>query len=100
MLAGSAALMATSMGIAQADGPPPHGHVLVLGVEYDESGEPIGYDKCVELADGKALKLNAHHAHAHTGAAGAALQGAGHAVVPMAPLTPLTSCDDLPMLLE
>jgi hypothetical protein len=86
-------LVAGLAGPAQAEGhygpPPPHGHMLVLGVEY-RGGEPVGFRKCVDLAAGRPLRLNAHHAHSHTGAAGQALRNAGHLVIPTAPLTPLT----------
>jgi hypothetical protein len=78
----------------QADGPPLHGHVLVLGVKYVD-GEPVGFDKCVELAAGKALPLNAQHRHSHTGRAGEALAAAGHFVVPTAPLSPIRDCAHL-----
>lgn len=69
---------------AHAAGPSDlHGHVLVLGVEYDEvTGEPTGFRKCIDLAAGKPVPLNAHHERMHRGTAGEALGGAGHAVVP------------------
>lgn len=66
---------------AQSVEPPPHGHMLVLGVEYT-AGAPTGFRKCIDLAAGKPVPLNAHHAHMHMGTAGEALEGAGHAVVP------------------
>src|ERR671910_1623520 len=30
----------------------PHPHMLVLGFELDESGEPVGFRNCVDLAAG------------------------------------------------
>jgi hypothetical protein len=75
---------------------PRHKHMLVLGLELDDEGEPVGFRRCVDLAAGRALPLNAHHAHVHTGKAGAALfEKAGHAVVPGAPLTPWNDCAEL-----
>ena len=82
-------------GMAQG-GPPVHPHMLVLGLELDGDGEPVGFRKCVDLAAGQALPLNAHHAHAHTGRAGNALATrAGHFVVPGSPLTEWENCSDL-----
>jgi hypothetical protein len=95
------ALMAASMlvaGPAVAEGghgtPPLHGHMLVLGVQFD-GNTPIGFRKCVDVASSKALKLNAHHDHLHTGRAGEALLAAGHVTVPTAPLTPWANCAEL-----
>jgi hypothetical protein len=85
---------AAGPGHAAEGGPPPHGHVLVLGV--DMGGTVPTYRKCIDLAHGKALKLNAHHASVHTGTAGDALWDiAGHGVIPTAPLTGLTGCANL-----
>lgn len=97
----TAALVATvglvSIGVAAptlaAEGPPRHGHALVLGVVYDAEENPVGFRKCLHLAAGRPLPLSAHHAHAHTGQAGEALYEAGHAVVPLAPLSPFQDCD-------
>ena len=80
---------------ALAQGPPRHPHMLVIGLELDENGNPVGFRRCVDLAGGRALPLRAHHAHVHTGRAGEALRNAGHAVVPGAPLTPWRNCADL-----
>lgn len=84
------------VGPAQADQAPPHGHMLVMGVKFGDEG-PIGFEKCVDLAAGRALALNAHHAHIHTGKAGEALSRTGKFVLPTAPLFPLpiAGCDDL-----
>jgi hypothetical protein len=95
---GSLVMAAPAHADRHPDGPPPlHGHMLVLGVKYVDD-QPVGFRKCVELAGGRALPLKAHHQHAHTGRAGEALMAAGHLVVPMAPLTPFTSCAQLKQL--
>lgn len=64
---------------------PEHPHLLVLGFEV-EDGFVVDFRKCVELAAGQALPLNAQHAHVHFGTANLMLQSrAGNAVVPTAP---------------
>lgn len=67
---------------ALADGHPdlskPHQHALLLDVDL----EPFSYGRCVDLAGGRALRTNTHHETVHQGKAGAALQRAGHLVVP------------------
>lgn len=87
---------------AEAHGPPEHGHVLLLHattvpntgyVDGDPmTGPPVfptDYERCVELANGRALPNHAHHTGAHTGRAGQALrEQAGHLVVPLAPVGP------------
>ena len=81
MVIGGFALV--SAGWAQEELPEEHPHVLVLGLEFDGEGNPIGFRKCIELAAGKALRPNAHHAHMHMGTAGEALFfKAGHGVAP------------------
>jgi hypothetical protein len=86
MLAGMLATPASTQEL------PPHPHILLLGLEF-ENDEPVGFRKCVDLAAGRALPLNAHHEHLHFGTAGEALfTRAGHAVVPGAPLTPWRNC--------
>jgi hypothetical protein len=96
VLAAAVGLTATSMTVAQADeghgAPPEHGHLLVTGIEFGDTGEPVSFEKCRLLANGRALPLNAHHAHVHTGRAGEALWGAGNAAVPLAPLAPWSTC--------
>lgn len=88
-------LVAAGMGLAQENGTPEHPHFLILGLELDGE-EPVGFRKCVELAAGQSLRLNAHHDHAHTGRAGEALfLNAGNVVVPGSPLTPWNSCEEL-----
>lgn len=76
---------------------PEHGHLLLTGLEFDETGEPINYKKCRELANGQALRLNAQHQHLHFGTAGEALfDRAGNAVVPLAPFpgVPWSNCEE------
>lgn len=67
----------------------PHPHVLLLRADVSPSpGMPpyivTGYDKCVDLAGGEALKHNRFHTNVHFGRSGQALRGAGHIVVPFA----------------
>jgi hypothetical protein len=70
--------------------------MLVLGLEFDEHGEPVGFRRCVDLAAGLALPLHAHHDTIHLGRAGEMLRSkAGNFVVPTAPLTPFNNCADL-----
>jgi hypothetical protein len=81
----------------------PHPHMLVLGLELNEAGEPVGFRKCVDLAANQPLPLNAHHQHVHFGTAGAMLfEKAGHVVVPGAPFpapfeepVPWSNCEEL-----
>lgn len=86
---------------AQAEEHPPiepHPHLLVLGLEFDETGEPVGFGKCVDLAAGQALRLGAHHERVHFARANEALQdNAGHAIVPAAPFpgVPWRNCTEL-----
>jgi len=84
-------------GSAHSEGPPPHSHLLLTGIELDESGEwPLSIKKCRPLANGQAVPLNAHHANLHTGRAGEAQWEAGNGVVPVFPgRTPWSNCDDL-----
>jgi hypothetical protein len=77
--------------------------MLVLGLELDESGEPVGFRNCVDLAAGEALPLNAQHEHMHFGTAGFNLfTKAGHVVIPGAPFpepfedaVPWSNCEEL-----
>jgi hypothetical protein len=80
----------------------PHPHMLVLGLELDAAGNPIGFRKCVDLAANQALPLNAHHQNVHFGTAGEMLfEKAGHVVVPGAPFptreepVPWSNCEEL-----
>jgi len=71
--------------------------MLVMGVKYGAEG-PIGFEKCVDLAAGRALPLNAHHEHAHTGRAGDAISRTETKfVVPTAGLTPWANCAEFKM---
>lgn len=80
-----------------------HPHMLVLGLELDEFGDPVGFRKCVDLAAGQALPLRAQHQHVHFGKAGEQLfTKAGHVVVPGAPFPepfeeplPWSNCQEL-----
>jgi hypothetical protein len=81
---------------------PEHPHMLILDLELDEQGEPVGFRKCIDLAANQALPLNAHHEHVHFGTAGEALfEHAGHVVVPAAPFPdpeeplPWSNCEEL-----
>lgn len=90
-------VMVLGVGVATADehgAPPEHPHALVLGLVMDGQ-VPVSARKCVDLAANRSLKLNAHHAHLHTGNAGEAQFRAGNAVVPLAPLTPWANCAEL-----
>jgi hypothetical protein len=101
------AALATMLGMValpaaahEEPGTPLHGHMRLLHAEWTGPGvgpgtELISYGKCIDLAGGKALPLQAHHDTVHTGRAGAALRGAGHLTIPTAPLTPFTGCADL-----
>ncbi|HET8569630.1 MAG TPA: hypothetical protein VFM93_11675 [Candidatus Limnocylindria bacterium] len=81
----------------------PHPHMLVVGVEFNEAGAPIGYQTCVDLAAGQALPVNTQHEHLHFGTAGQYLAAkADSYVVPGAPFpapfgTPLpwSNCEEL-----
>jgi hypothetical protein len=97
------ALLSAGVMVAVLGGPavahhhetPRHPHMLVLGVQF-QGGEPVGFRKCVDVAGNRALPLNAHHDHLHTGRAGQALfMNAGHVVVPGAPITPWRNCAEL-----
>jgi hypothetical protein len=82
VLATAALALAALATPSLADGTPdlsrPHQHALLLHVEL----EPFSYGACVDLAGARALRTNTHHETVHTGHAGAALQRAGHLVVP------------------
>jgi hypothetical protein len=80
-----------------------HPHALVLGVVFDSEDNPVSYRRCIDLASGQALPLNAHHDHMHFGTAGEKLfTNAGNVVVPMAPFpepfeeaVPWSNCEEL-----
>lgn len=77
--------------------PPRHSHLLLTGIELDETGEwPVSIKKCRPLANGHSVPLQAHHANLHTGRAGEAQWEAGNGVVPIFPgHTPWTDCKTL-----
>lgn len=87
---------------------PEHGHVMLIGVEFDEAAGLVYFDRCVELAAGVPLRGSAHHDSVHTGAAGGspfamgALFNAGNWVVPLAPFGPptWTGCESFESPLE
>ena len=95
LLTALALMLGVFAGVASADEDiPPHGHMLVQGVEG--TPEAFTYRKCVDLAAGQALPLNAQHEHLHTGTAGEALFAyAGHVAFPTAPFTPIRDCAHL-----
>ena len=77
---------------------PPHGHVMLIGVEVIDGY--AHFDHCVEF---KALPVPAHHHSIHTGKAGGspfvqgALFKAGNWVAPLDPLIPgATGCESFP----
>lgn len=69
---------------------------MLLGMQFDETGEPIGFGRCVDLAGGRAVPLHANHDNLHIlagGAASEALMGkANHWVIPSAGLAPWDDC--------
>lgn len=74
-----------------------HGHMLVLGVEYEVIDGflfAVDFRKCIDMP---VVTNRGHHANVHTGRAGMALEAAGHAFVPSFnfPFTPWESCADL-----
>lgn len=100
VLVAALAMSLGMFGTAGAQGPPPHGHVKLLHAEWTGAGpttDVTAYRKCVDLAGGNQLPLNAHHSTVHQGRAGQALAQAGHLVIPTADLNPtITGCADLP----
>lgn len=99
-------VLALSMfaGVSAADEPgatPEHGHIRLLHATWMGPGvgpdtEVLSYRKCIDVAGGNALPLQAHHNTVHTGRAGQALRGAGHLTIPTVPLTEIRGCADLP----
>lgn len=90
----AAGLVMTAPAVAEESpqGPPPvHGHMLVVGLQFDEAGQP-SFRRCVDVANNRPLALHAHHDHFHGGRAGDALRAAGNFPVPTAPLTPWANC--------
>jgi hypothetical protein len=86
----------------------PHTHALLIGADIEwvtpgPNAPPYvihGFDRCVELAGGKALKHNRFHENIHFGHAGEALATrAGHLVVPLS-VFGLESCGQLAAIIE
>lgn len=97
-------MVGTALGSPDHDTGPleEHPHALVLGVEVDESDNPISVRKCVDLAANQPIPVNAHHVHVHAGQAGEALSQNGNFVIPLAPFPepfapglPWSDCDSL-----
>jgi hypothetical protein len=69
-------------------GPHPHALLLHATLVPNDSGVgppfvPVAWERCVDLAGGKALPKSNHHTGIHTGTAGMKLRdNAGHLVVP------------------
>jgi hypothetical protein len=97
LVASAVLVLGTLAGPAAAedehDGWPEHGHVLLLHAElipnpgYPDAGPPFfvgGFERCVDLANGRALPLGSHHARVHTGNANmkGLVPHAGHYVQP------------------
>ena len=86
---------------AAAQEAPEHGHVLLVGADFEANPGPgspwivHSFHKCVEIANARPLGVQAHHHTIHQGRAGEALRGAGHLTVPLSPLTGFTSCADV-----
>jgi hypothetical protein len=95
LLAALAMMTGLFASVASADEEfPPHGHMLIHGVEFSEDG--VTYRKCVDLANNRALPLHSHHERVHFGTAGQALfVNAGHLVVPTSPLSDIDDCAHL-----
>jgi hypothetical protein len=97
LISAMVAVGGTTTGTAGASELPEHGHVMLLGAVWTGSGPSTdvkSYDRCVDLANGNALKNHAHHANIHMGTASDAVKKSGHLVIPTAPLAPgwLTGC--------
>ncbi len=95
LFAALALMMGLFVGVAGVNAePPPHGHMLILGLEFGPEGPT--YRKCVDLANNQALPLHAHHEALHIGKGGEQLfVNAGHLVVPTAPFIPIRDCAHL-----
>ncbi len=100
----AAGLLALSMLAAPAaadeDEPPLHGHMLIQRPTVDwltveDDGVPwdgpyvLAIRRCIDLP---VTPLQGHHANVHEGRAAEGLANAGHAVAPVAPLTPYADC--------
>ncbi len=99
----AAALLALSvlaLPAAADDDTPLHGHMLIQRPTLEmlttaEDGVPwdglyvTAIRRCIDLP---VTPLQGHHENVHEGPGGAGLQNAGHAVAPVAPLTPYADC--------
>jgi hypothetical protein len=67
----------------------PHPHMLLQRPEVDVIDgvlHLVGFRKCVDLANNKALPLHSQHEHLHFGDSGVSFEGeSGHVVLPTAP---------------
>ncbi len=93
----SAVIAVLGIVLAHEHGPTPdHPHMLVQVPEFgviDGQLAVVGWRKCVDLAAGRNVPLQAHHDGIHTGRAGEALfENANIWIVPGAPLTPWANC--------
>ena len=84
---------------------PPHPHMLVQHIQYDDAGEPVGFGRCVDLAANRKLPLGSQHEHMHFGTAGEALSTKGkasHWVVPAAPAfdLPWANCEEFSAIIS
>ncbi|WP_157041897.1 hypothetical protein [Nitriliruptor alkaliphilus] len=96
VLAGMALLGAFATSAMSQEDFEEHPHMLVIGLELDEFGEPIGLRRCVDLAANQALPNTAHHENVHFGQARQVLfEKGGHLVVPGAPF-PAPFAEPLP----
>ena len=103
-----AAIAVLGLVFAHEHGPTPdHPHMLVQAPEIgviDGQLAVVGWRKCVDLAGGRNVPLQAHHDGIHTGRAGRALfENANIWIVPGSPLTPWANCaalrSSLPIIL-
>jgi hypothetical protein len=89
-------LFAVQIGPVLSQDLPRHSHIMLLGLEFDDTGEPIGFRRCVDLAGGRDVPLHAHHDNLHVfqgGAASEALMGRANIwVIPSAGLAPWDDC--------
>ena len=79
------------------EGPPLHGHIMLIGAVWEGEGPGTvvkSFRRCITLASGNVLSLQAHHQTVHRGQAGEALRAAGNLVIPLAPLSGFTGCGD------
>ena len=85
---------------------PQHPHLLLIDFEFDLSGDfplLLSVDKCVDIADNQALRLNAHHEHVHFGTGNSGLERGDNLMIPAAPfpipetsdVVPWEDCDGL-----